>query len=589
MGRQINFNFRRGGGSPVEVLYGHITIEPTRPYKLGGSWVMPFARKIPLVNGVATSPDAAITPPGPIPEWAHKVTVYDSSTGKHWVWVVGVPDGTTAVNFNSLPVYEWTPPETQDLNSIASDARDAAEDAEAARVAAEAAANLVSAPAGTAVAAAINGTGPARDSVYGVLQKAANPALGAMFAGYARAQTAPVHHIYCGSSSTEGSDQRPADRWVNKLHTGMQAQYAAGPGGTTPVGDHTTPIHTLPGLHGYNFGQSGTTVENYMPAAKITRAGQIQPTLITHMVGSNDANLNFTAERYRNGLIAVLDQLDAVVTVPHVHVLIHAHQRQNKDITALWNAYRKVLRDLADTRANVAFVDASYDFQAIGIPGADPLDYLKADEVHLTPPGHDMTARLMAKALTASVEAPKYRSVVHDDFSRANGPLGVADTGQPWRAASGAFEVMGNSMGMTAGGTCLIEAGVHDFDATVDVYHPGTTDALSGLVFWAKDDDNRMGVFIDAGSTQRLAIYSTIAGATGLRVQIATTVTAGWHTIRVVARSGTMTVFLDGAYATQYTPSAEYYDALRGNTKLGIRCGFLVPSMRWDNFTVKTR
>ncbi|MGP9528136.1 SGNH/GDSL hydrolase family protein [Glutamicibacter sp. AOP5-A2-18] len=589
MGRQINFNFRRGGGSAVEVLYGKITIEATRPYKLGASWVMPFERTIPLVNGIAVATDASITPPGPIPEWAHRVTVFDSNTEKTWTWVVGVPDGTTAINFNSLPVYEWTPPVEGDLNSIASDARNAAEDSEASRIAAEAAAALIGAPAGNVISAAITANGPARDSVYGVIQKTTNPALGAMFAGYARAQIGPVSHVYCGSSSTEGSDQRPADRWVNKLHTGMQAQYASGPGGETPVGDHTTQIYDLPGLHGYNFGQSGTTVEDYMPASKITRIGQIQPSLITHMVGSNDANLSFTEERYRNGLVAVLDQIDAVVTVPHVHVLIHAHQRQNKDITSYWDAYRKVLRELAETRSNVAFVDVSYDFKAIGIPGTDPLDYLKPDEVHLTPPGHDMQARLIGRALEAPVEAPKYKVVVKDDFLRANGPLGVADTGQPWRAVSGEFEVMGNSVGIVSPGTCLIESVAHDFDATLDIYHPGNISTLSGLVFWAKDNDNRMGVFIDAGSTQRIGVYTTIAGATGLRLEIPKSISAGWHTIRVVARSGALTIFLDGQYITQYTPSAQYYDPLRGNTKVGFRCGSMVPEMRWAKFSVQTR
>lgn len=588
MGRQINFNFRRGGGSPVEVLYGTIKVQPTRAYKLGPSIVLPRPRTIPLVNGVATLPDAAITPPGPLPAWLLQVTVSDLE-GNSNTWYVAVPEGEGAINFNRLPTFEVAPPETEDLTSIASDAMAAKVASEAAQVAAQNAAALVGAPAGAAIEAAILGQGPARDSVYSVVEGSANPALGNLYAGYARAMTETFPVLFCGSSTTEGSDQRPNDRWVNKVVRAMQAQYSAGPGSNSPIGTAATAIIGSPGVHGYNFGLSGTHTGNYMPAEKITQAGLIEPGLIVHMVGSNDANLGYSAETFRANLIGVLDQLDSAMSGSHSHVLVHAHQRQNKDISALWNAYRKVLRDLADTRTNVAFVDLSYDFEAVGIPGTDPLDLLKPDEVHLTVNGHDMCARLMAKALGVTLETPRPKSVVADTFTRANGPTGISETGQPWTPVSGSFQISSNQMALVSAGTNLIEAGTADFDLSADIYHPGDESFLAGLVFWAKDNDNRMGIFIDAGSSQRVTVYSTIGGSNTLNLEAPVALSSGWHNLRVVARSGNLYIYLDNNFLQEYTPSATYYDALGQNTKVGVRCGATVTSMRWDNFYCRTR
>lgn len=136
MPRTLTFDFRRGGGSPVEFLYGEVSLEPTSMFNSGTSVVLPTATKFPLVNGVATAAEVAESPAGPIPAWAYKVTVRDSQTGRAWGRIVGVPAGAGAVNFKDLPAFDQVAPGT--ASSIV---------------------GLVNAPADEVIAAAINGSG----------------------------------------------------------------------------------------------------------------------------------------------------------------------------------------------------------------------------------------------------------------------------------------------------------------------------------------------------------------------------------------------------------------------------------------------
>lgn len=105
MSRTLTFDFRRGGGSPVEFLYGEVLLEATSMFTTGTSTVLPSPTRIPLVNGTATVTEVGESPSGPTPAWVYNVTVRDSQTGRAWSRLIGVPAGTGTLNFKDAPVY----------------------------------------------------------------------------------------------------------------------------------------------------------------------------------------------------------------------------------------------------------------------------------------------------------------------------------------------------------------------------------------------------------------------------------------------------------------------------------------------------
>lgn len=111
MARAVRFSFLRGGGSSLEVLYGKVSLTPTNLHTLSTTAVLPAPTTFDLINGVAVATNVAPTPEpvdGAV-AWAYKVKVTDTY-GKSWEYLVGVPDGTTEINFNVLPRYTETRP-----------------------------------------------------------------------------------------------------------------------------------------------------------------------------------------------------------------------------------------------------------------------------------------------------------------------------------------------------------------------------------------------------------------------------------------------------------------------------------------------
>lgn len=253
--------------------------------------------------------------------------------------------------------------------------------------------------------------------------------LGPLFAGYTLRTAQPVGIVTLGSSTTEGSDQSAADRWVNKLIARMQAAYPSGTGTESAVGTPSTARRATPGIHGYNRGLSGTTSTNYLTDGWVSDIGALQPRVITHMVGSNDYNEQMPIATFKANLTSWMDKLDAACPPPVVHVLIHAHRRGGPVRPITWADYGAALKELAHDRANCVFVDNSEAFESAGVPDTDPLDLLKDDLVHLTPAGHDMTFRLMADhfrvgapavAATSATTSATGAVISSDSFSGAD-------------------------------------------------------------------------------------------------------------------------------------------------------------------------
>lgn len=143
MADAIHFDFRTGGGSPVEILHGELLVEPTRVVHTNTALILPEPSRHGIANGQATITDVYPTPDGENPEWVYRVTAINSVTRKKTVWLVGVPAGIVEEQFKNLPVYETSIPAGTTpamMQSWASDAMNSAAMAEADRIAAEAAA-----------------------------------------------------------------------------------------------------------------------------------------------------------------------------------------------------------------------------------------------------------------------------------------------------------------------------------------------------------------------------------------------------------------------------------------------------------------
>lgn len=170
MARDVNFNFRAGAGSQIEVLHGKISIAPTRIWGNGTVTVLTAPTVLGIANGMAVLEDAEPSPSGPTPLWAYQAVITDSVSGKTWTRLVGIPDGETPVNFDRLPEYTTTVPEGitgEQLQDFAESTRVNAERAEEA-------ANRATAPTQQAIADALTAATPARAATEAIVESRTN-------------------------------------------------------------------------------------------------------------------------------------------------------------------------------------------------------------------------------------------------------------------------------------------------------------------------------------------------------------------------------------------------------------------------------
>lgn len=166
MARDVNFNFRAGAGSQIEVLHGKISIAPTRIWGNGTVTVLTAPTVLGVANGMAVLEDAEPSPSGPTPLWAYQAVITDSVSGKTWTRLVGIPDGEAPINFDRLPEYTTTVPEgvtSEQLQDFAESTRVNAERAEEA-------ANRATAPTQQAITDALNTDTPARAAAEQIVE-----------------------------------------------------------------------------------------------------------------------------------------------------------------------------------------------------------------------------------------------------------------------------------------------------------------------------------------------------------------------------------------------------------------------------------
>lgn len=100
MSRTINFDFTTG---PVAATNGRLRMAGTRMFNDGPTIVLPPVHTVRLVGGLASIEDVEPTPVGGA--WSYQVKLETEEGAAFW-WIVTVPDLTTPVNFNALPVLE---------------------------------------------------------------------------------------------------------------------------------------------------------------------------------------------------------------------------------------------------------------------------------------------------------------------------------------------------------------------------------------------------------------------------------------------------------------------------------------------------
>lgn len=113
MGRNIEIDARRGGGAAHEILFGDVTIQATALHQDGTKTVFPDDTTIGISNGLAVLENVDVSPAGPDPAWAYKMTFRNHQTGRGWTEMVGVPAGSGPVKYPALTRFTTTlPPET---------------------------------------------------------------------------------------------------------------------------------------------------------------------------------------------------------------------------------------------------------------------------------------------------------------------------------------------------------------------------------------------------------------------------------------------------------------------------------------------
>lgn len=99
MARTIQFDFRKGGGSPTEILFGTIEIYGTKIRPNGTYEVVTSATTLRLVDGQATLTNAQETPTDG--SWHYHAIVRDLEC-RGWSFRKFLPVGASPVLFHTL-------------------------------------------------------------------------------------------------------------------------------------------------------------------------------------------------------------------------------------------------------------------------------------------------------------------------------------------------------------------------------------------------------------------------------------------------------------------------------------------------------
>lgn len=272
-------------------------------------------------------------------------------------------------------------------------------------------------------------------------------------------ETQPVVIVGCGSSTMAGSKSGtiPA-RWWTKFGVMLAEAFpmASGNKQATPLSlaEAVAAPPATPGIHLVNAGVAGTTSSGYLTGTTGAQVAALTPSLVVHMVGGNDFASGVSLATFKNNLVARIAQLKADTAEPCAHLLIHQFERSDSFTpVAAWAEYGRVMDEIAaEDPENVAFLDISDDFAAVGVPGADPFGIRDADLTHLNANGHALIAQVVRDGLgflppavtsASGARAETFTVITSDAFTGANGTIFgrtsdalLGGTGKAWETPS---------------------------------------------------------------------------------------------------------------------------------------------------------
>lgn len=217
--------------------------------------------------------------------------------------------------------------------------------------------------------------------------------------GLERAKTQPYRVMFMGSSTTQGYLIERNEGYVNNmLGAFLTAQPMVEASQLVHQNSGTISTPTAPGFHFLNAGLGGTTSANYYGSARKTLVSGFKPTLVLHMIGSNDYQHQMAISTYTANLNSVLSDIDSRVGGSQnvKHVLIQSYRRTDRADTGItWAQYGQALSSVAAGRSNTTYIDTMPRFNAYGWSDRD----LMADRIHTTVAGYQLLARFVSQEL----------------------------------------------------------------------------------------------------------------------------------------------------------------------------------------------
>jgi len=404
-------------------------------------------------------------------------------------------------------------------------------------------------------------------------------ALGPWHAGLARRHVYPARVIFTGSSTTFGLNATsPFMQYTYRIARATQAVYSSGiPGYEKPVvatGNGYPTLDPNPGVQFYVSAAGGLTSENFINDVNRPFMTWTRPCLMMHMIGSNDSldaeEYAVTPEDYEENIATNIDAIDATVTSPITHVLVHTYRRSG--VTAgKWKLYLDALHRIAATRPNVMVVDISGEYERFDHLGDDPMNIIDTDLVHQTDAGHALMADLLLKALEIPpVTGRDPRVVLEDTFARSTATVGSVEYpgNVQWVAVGAASsQVDAGGLYFTAAGTVNAPGGLNDsFELDATIQFQGTGNTLPGITFCGDaTDQNRLSIHLNP-TTGTVQLWKTQGGTASL---IPTTGPAksfpvGFYRVKVIRQGDRIYGYVDGVKYIDYTLTAAEVSAMTG-------------------------
>lgn len=421
------------------------------------------------------------------------------------------------------------------------------------------------------------------------------PALSILRAGLAARKVFPCRIVFAGSSTVSGAGASvEARRFVNVLVASLQATYPSGGSEPAVVNSATAEFGALSsaaGVHGYNAGISGSGSSTYLTTDTKSRIAAINPRMVVHVATSNDYAGGVDPATTKSRLLAHIQELDAAISGPCVHVLIHPQQRG--DVASpvyAWSEYERIARELSEEYPDlIAFIDVSDPFRLADAHGTDPLDLL-ADTVHPSDAGHALIAdevhdELAARRATVAVTAPTQAILAADTFTRADSTtgLGTAETGQVWTSSGTVWTI--SSGRATTGAYAFLPCGSGDMDVACDVIVSTVTGAY-GISINASSANDRLSFYFDAASATWRFSKSDAGTLTVLQQGSYTTVAGQTYRLRAISKGNLVTYFINGVEAANYTLTTAEQTKYKAYQSAGLRLSNSTAAF-FDNFEIK--